>query len=353
MYYATKVPRHSNLILFQDEIRKIINDSKPNNNIFVVIDDFNEDAHYSIEDNDFLNSVNNEFIKNNIEVLFITKQRNKDFNFPFKNVVFCGLELSTFIHQYYGDNKGKINSTWNFNSEKMLFIPGKIERFNRTFLMYKLYKNNLLQNLLWSFNVSEGSKSVIKNKFLNFLSDNEFENFIQTCNKSLDIIPNDSTRLKPLFNRDFTLLSPWPYDPKLYSDTSFSIISETWYDYGRTPTLTEKTFRPIINKHPFIIMGARHTCVEIEKLGFKTFLDYMPFNYDTIEDEKDRLEAVVTCIEYFLNTYKENIINIQADIDFNYKKFHELVEYNIEQIENKLPKCLDERTPFNFTNLKK
>jgi len=99
-------------------------------------------------------------------------------------------------------------------------------------------------------------------------------------------------------------------DADLFLDTHVSIISETsyfkkfsmstenfWNFHEDFTFLTEKTFRAIAMLHPFILMARPHTLSALRQLGYKTFHPYIDENYDTIEDDVKRLEAVYSSIE--------------------------------------------------------
>lgn len=333
-----------------EDFLKIVEEAKPNKDVFVVLDDVSEDSSYTELDHEFLQHIKNSLEKLNLCYCFITNIRNKNFNFPFKNIIFITNSLISYYHQFFGLNKNNINHKWNFNSKKGLFIPGKIFAYNRCVLMYALYKENLLPNLNWSFYGSEKNKERLKKIYFSNLNNDEFENFINHCNRKIDI--NDDTRIIFDSNGEVILLSPWPYDSSIYSNTAYSIVSETYFHYGKIPTLTEKTFRPILNKHPFIILGASGTLDLLKNLGFKTFIEYLPINYDLIINEEERLSAVVKCIKYFSENYLNFLEDIQLDIEHNYRKLIEINQKQIVEIENFLPKEFDDRTLFNWTYIR-
>jgi hypothetical protein len=331
------------------DLRQIIFEAKPNKNICVVLDDISEDSKYTESDDQHWALVDKEFKTHNISYCIVTNVRNKNYKFPCNNVAFSGVQLMTYYHQYYGKNKNKISDQWNYNSGRGLYIPGKIERFSRTVLMYELYKNSMLSYIDWSYIVSPRSKQVIRQELLHHLTEDEFENFISHCHKSLDIDPMDPHRSSFTKNLDFIVSSPWPYDPKIYSNTSFSIVSETAF---YSATLTEKTFRPILNKHPFIILGCINTLKSLDELGFKTFREYLPIDYDSIVDDYERLRAVISCIQYFKDNYSKYINDIQLDLEHNFNRFNEMVKEDITQIESILPKEVDPRTQFDWTYIR-
>jgi len=59
-----------------------------------------------------------------------------------------------------------------------------------------------------------------------------------------------------------------------YEQTWCSVITETYYqlpDGVESPMITEKTLKPILNCHPFVIFGHAHSHTMLQQLGFKTF----------------------------------------------------------------------------------
>jgi hypothetical protein len=59
-----------------------------------------------------------------------------------------------------------------------------------------------------------------------------------------------------------------------------------------TGFITEKTFKPIANLQPFIIVSTPFVLRALRYSGYKTFGDYIDESYDTIQDPDDRLRAV-------------------------------------------------------------
>ena len=113
--------------------------------------------------------------------------------------------------------------------------------------------------------------------------------------------------------------------PKVFEDTHFSILSEGpnfWsddYDF-----VTEKTWRTIINRHPFIFAGPVEQFNYIKSLGFKTFENYLPIkDYAYIKDEDERLDAIVENTKYLLDNHSQGIA---TDVEHNYKQYMELIK---------------------------
>lgn len=92
----------------------------------------------------------------------------------------------------------------------------------------------------------------------------------------------------------------------LYEQTYFSVVTETFFfgkelpgEYGRF--LSEKTFKPVIMQHPFIILNNPHSLVKFKELGYKSFSPYIDESYDDERDDALRMMKVVREIERLSN----------------------------------------------------
>ncbi len=90
-------------------------------------------------------------------------------------------------------------------------------------------------------------------------------------------------------------------DLAMYNNSYFSLITETKFfkemhsNCGHLDQifLTEKTYRTIANKHPFILMSRPGSLGALVNDGYKTFHPYIDETYDTIEDDELRLKAIL------------------------------------------------------------
>ena len=88
-----------------------------------------------------------------------------------------------------------------------------------------------------------------------------------------------------------------------YTDTFFSIISETTID---NRFITEKIYKPMLNLHPFIIIGAPRILELLKEKGYYTFEEMFDESYDTELDPVVRINKVISNVNNFSKkTYKE------------------------------------------------
>jgi hypothetical protein len=82
------------------------------------------------------------------------------------------------------------------------------------------------------------------------------------------------------------------YNHDDYSCTAIEVVLETLFDDSRLH-LTEKTLRPIACGRPFILMAAHGSLQYLRDYGFRTFDGLIDETYDSIQDPKQRLDAVI------------------------------------------------------------
>jgi hypothetical protein len=168
------------------------------------------------------------------------------------------------------EKKSEINKSWNPESTKFLFLTGLQHKIQRTRLLYKFYKSGLLKNAEWSWGLTDNSGK----KFLNELSDQEYQEFIDSVLRS----PDD---YGPLGGGGGVLNAH--YGSSLYKEKLFEVVSETQFDTLRIDNalISEKTWKSIINRLPFIIAGNQLSLKKLKNLGYFTFEEFMMIpNYD-------------------------------------------------------------------------
>jgi hypothetical protein len=116
------------------------------------------------------------------------------------------------------------------------------------------------------------------------------------------------------------------YTRDFYRDSLVSLITETNYHQNEC-TLTEKSFKPLYNKHPFIILGVPGALQAIRDMGFKTFSDFWDESYDTLQDPSHRFMVIKEQIEKIALWNDQQILefrrNVKPILDHNYHMFAE------------------------------
>lgn len=128
------------------------------------------------------------------------------------------------------------------------------------------------------------------------------------------------------------------FEKEWYDQTYFTVVVETTVGTdtlgpsGTTPELfiTEKTYKPIAYKHPFMILGSPNTLKSLKSNGFETYDNLFDESYDSIEVFENRLDKVYNNILTFdYNKYKDP--SIEQKIKHNHNLF-----YNKEIVKQRL-----------------
>lgn len=244
---------------------------------------------------------------------------------------------------YYNVFIKKHPNTLEYNPEsgKGLFFCGKGTKEHRIGLLKKFYDTDTIHNLVWSFINTDTEKNEIRNRFFSDYTDEQYQAFLNHCERILDYTPEYDDNSWTFSHNGY------PCDISLYERTGFSIISETWINHSNH-LFTEKTWRAIVNKHPFIMVGPIHNITKLRNLGFKTFNEYLTIpEYDRIDSNvSDRLDAIVINASDFrtlLEKKEPHIMEqLKQDTEYNHDRFTQLARIGV----NKFLSALQEDESF-------
>lgn len=131
-----------------------------------------------------------------------------------------------------------------------------------------------------------------------------------------------------------------------YKNSYFSIVNESYYypyNWNETGIVcdaifpTEKIFKAILAKHPFIVLGRPGFLKCLKDLGFKTFSPYIDEMYDEIDDDELRLLAVSSEIITLSNKTSDEWVSWQKSIeDIVVYNYHKMFESEFVKINNNL-----------------
>lgn len=97
-----------------------------------------------------------------------------------------------------------------------------------------------------------------------------------------------------------------------FNDAYWNFVTESFFaDYC---ALTEKTFKPIANLQPFIIVGAPGSLAALHDLGYKTFNDIIDESYDYTEDDDRRMELLIKLAFRLIDMTDEHHIKLMTKI---------------------------------------
>jgi len=141
----------------------------------------------------------------------------------------------------------------------------------------------------------------------------------QTLRSKLPLVLDQSNfRINHALSSHRTLL-------KYFNDSWFSIISETNYLSSQPKFLTEKTFKAISFKHPFILNSTPYSLDFLKDLGYKTFENIIDEQYDKEEDDDKRMMLLINEIKRLCNLSQTELIDFKCKaipiVEHNFKHF--------------------------------
>ena len=118
--------------------------------------------------------------------------------------------------------------------------------------------------------------------------------------RKLDNMKRERVDMEPLYldhkelitNRaEFIAEDDW-----MYAESYFSLVSETHYfkfDDEHGIFFSEKVFKPISFRHPFILIAPEGSLAALKSIGYKTFAPYINESYDAEQNDFKRMEMII------------------------------------------------------------
>ena len=121
--------------------------------------------------------------------------------------------------------------------------------------------------------------------------------------------------------KEICFLHPWHQE-----ENYLYVVTESEFDNDDTLDISEKTFKPIAMKMPFIIIGQPFVLKKLRELGYKTF----PWDesYDETVDHDKRMTSIVDLVVY-LNSRKDFVELIES--------CDEIVDHNFNLLKTRRP----------------
>jgi len=162
--------------------------------------------------------------------------------------------------------------------------------------------------------------------FLWCINDEELLNTLYTRREEYESLPPMYLDTKDLHINQATMTDSTDY---YYANSYFSIVSETNFfkHRGEGVFVSEKIFKPILKKHPFIVITRPHTLRALRSIGYKTFDDIIDESYDTEENDDKRLMMI-------LNETKRLCELNQDQLSDFLSKAREICEFNYNALMN-------------------
>lgn len=196
------------------------------------------------------------------------------------------------------------------------------DRSYRNYFVSKLAELGLLDKGLVSYNVANDYKSSwqqeVQDPFCKLSA--HAVSHIKTHLADINHLSIDSKEVPGWASADI-LRS----DQQLNVDTAWHVVSETVYYYNKQH-LTEKIFKPIVSKQPFMLLAGPGNLAYLKSYGFQTFGNVIDESYDNIIDPDERINAVAEQINRYCHSTadeKSRVIDaITPAVEHNFKHFY-------------------------------
>jgi hypothetical protein len=133
-----------------------------------------------------------------------------------------------------------------------------------------------------------------------------------TIDKSLSLNP-----AQQLLKKDSAIFC------QAYQDFFVEIVCESYFT-GNTFFVTEKTWRPMLLKTPFIVQGPRNFLHNLRKIGFQTFDQWWDEGY-----AEDPADHQITEIKKLLDWLAQKTT---SELNSMYSSMHDVLEHNYQLI---------------------
>jgi hypothetical protein len=314
-----------NVIESSSETVSYIVDKKPNKIFFI----WNSEG-FVVEVLDYMNHVIRELVHNfnfNIDSFYyVTGACNVPRNIEAYKLLMRGYPYIApnvlFINTFeFMQNASSINITHELNNKEKKFLCfNRSAKPHRTAILSELVNRNLLNRGYVSAYALCHDMNEVRAVYPNLTN---LDNTISALNELVPI------KLSLSQTENNFIYSDTLEDILLFNNSMFSLITETLassklnHSYHCFPCtfMTEKTFKAIKASHPFIVMSTPHFLKDLQFMGYKTFHPYINESYDDIENDEQRLLAVMDEVERLSNLSPSEEIEWLTNV-------HEITKHN-------------------------
>jgi hypothetical protein len=126
----------------------------------------------------------------------------------------------------------------------------------------------------------------------------------------------------------------------MYQSALWHVVTETVF-YDNKQHLTEKVFKPIVARRPFMLMGAVGNLAYLKSYGFKTFDRWIDESYDSEADPDKRIEMIVGELEKLCS------LSMPA-LEQMHKEMQDILEFNFNHLYGEFKNIIVDELVDNF-----
>jgi hypothetical protein len=229
----------------------------------------------------------------------------------------------------------------NYNKE---YQPGpKLKKFLCFNKVHRQHRIDLLEYVINNIPLEE--------TYYSFDCEDDFHLELITNHKDYPGIKSIKDRIPLVLNKTKERSNPVDIiedDHQYFENSYFSVVTETLFhrypvDFSTASLklqipntlpgrfLSEKTFKCIAMKHPFIILGPYKVLEFLKSRGYKTFAPYIDESYDNIENDDERLLAVGNEVKRLSELPEEQLIQFtefaKSIVEYNEQFVRSVTEF--------------------------
>jgi hypothetical protein len=231
-----------------------------------------------------------------------------------------------------------------------LFLNGRL-RPHRKYIIDQLRQQKLLDRALWT-NLGDSVEMSWTSTLLT--NSNEPVKLLPEQYEIPRAIPN-MIELPTGFVKHHLFGNTWGdaiVNPDAYVDTSFSLVTETIFDYPHT-FRTEKIWKPMIMCHPFVVAANRGYYQDLHNAGFQTFGNLIDESFDQIDDPTDRANRVVAVVKDICYNGAEAFLQAaRSACKYNYQQLRDHNTQQRAELPVNLAQYINERSRISTASIR-
>lgn len=236
---------------------------------------------------------------------------------PLLNMVsYFSFEMSTIDNYSLSTDqfKQELNKPYDVKLKPYNFLCfNRVSRIHRCILVARLIQHKLLDKCLISFHGSDNMSVELDM----YAKQNKYTTEHEILAKNDHLFPLVLNRSS---HRD-NPIDTQPDDMQYYANSYVSLVSETVFydqslisDFMGGVFFSEKIYKPILCKHPFILLASTGALRELRACGYKTFHPYIDESYDLCQDDDARMDMLVAEINRLSSFTDEQWLQFQKSV---------------------------------------
>lgn len=337
---------------FNSDDAVMLQQDKIFSNLFTFIDQEPFSQNFIFQVRDRLNKNSTDFAAKNCIV--VTSEKSHEKNIFFKNY--------PKIHDWYYFCHGLIALEWYRDYQ---YFPKVENQFTKVFISLnhlitkdRSYRLNLVANYIEQGILNQGYVSLPLSDVNGTVKSEIFNTESQLSKPARKLILKNILPLSsPLtVDTDFPIgtLSAQLNIP-LHQSALWNVVSETVFYHDKLH-LTEKIFKPIVARRPFILVAAPGNLAYLKSYGFKTFDQWIDESYDTIQDPDQRIQAIVCELKQLCQLSQQELETMHQEMqeifDYNFNHFYgKFKEIVITEMLDNFKSCVGQLPEFDLAKV--